>query len=197
MKTRMILAGVATLAMGAVGTTTASARVATDTSNKTVNKDCLDTLTGQKQGVFTWSGPTASWPPNHKTKSATVTLTDFDSPVDDPADDVTLEVVGTHDELTTVDNVTTEQNGTGNTDPATDSSGGVGGGTGSASVPVSWRSERSGNGDGRTYTFTATGTTDGAGPAAVSTCQPVTFEVAVPHDQGKPKSAKRKRSARR
>ena len=196
MKARIILAGVSALAVTAVGSTTASARMATDTSSKTYSQDCIDAVTGERQGSFTWEGPTASWPPNHKTKSAVITLTDDDA---EPAlDDVSLEVVGTHDEATYDDNgvATGEQNGAGNTDPVTDSSGGVGAGTDSASVPVSWRSERSGRGDGRTYTFTTTGATDNT----LGTCKPVAFTVEVPHDQGagagKPKSKKAKRARR-
>jgi hypothetical protein len=195
MKTRIMLAGLAAVSMAAVGTGTASARVATDTSSKTLSQDCIDMATGQKQGVFTWEGPTASWPPNHKDKTATITLSEYDSPVDDPADEVTILVNGTHDEVLADG---TEMNGAGNTDPVTDAKGGAAAHTGSASVPVTWRSERSGRGDGRTYTFTATGTTDGAvdGLPAASTCEPVQFTVAVPHDQSKPKSAKRKKSLR-
>ena len=55
-----MLAGVAAVAMTAVGTTTASAKLAVDTGPKTVAQDCIDMATGQKQGVFTWEGPTAS-----------------------------------------------------------------------------------------------------------------------------------------
>jgi hypothetical protein len=185
----MILAALTALMMAAVGTTSASARVATDTSNKSVSKPCIDQNTGEEQGTFTWAGPTASWPPNHKDKTATITLTDVD---DEPAtDEVTLGVIGTHDEMTTEDNVTTEDTGTGNTDPVTDSTGGADAGTGSATVPVRWRAERSGHGDGRTYTFTASGTTDGTPTldgslpsVGTGMCEDVTFTVEVPHDQG-------------
>ena len=197
MKTRIMLAGLAAVSMTAVGTTTASARLATDTSSKTLTADCIDTLSGQKQGVFTWEGPTASWPPNHKDKTALVSLTDHDA-IDEPADEVTIAVNGTHDEILADG---TEQNGSGSTPLASDAKGGASTGTGTASVPVSWRSERSGNGDGRVYTFTATGTTDGAaeGLPAASTCKPVTFEVAVPHDQGQGsgKPASRKKGVKR
>ena len=196
MKTRIILAGLAAVGMTAVGTTTASARTATDTSSKTRSAACVDAL-DQRQGTFVWEGPTASWPPNHKDIAAQITLYDEDDEA--LTDDVTIEVVGIHDEATYEDNVATgEMNGAGNTDPATDSRGGAGGGTGSASVPVAWRSERSGRGDGRTYTFTATGTTD----SGLSTCDPVAFTVEVPHDQGqgagKPsKPSKKSKRARR
>ena len=195
MKTRIMLAGLAAVTMTAVGTTTASARMATDTSSKTRSAACIDSLTDERQGTFTWEGPTASWPPNHKDIAAQITLTDEDT--EELTDDVSLTVVGVHDEATYDDNVATgEMNGSGNTDPATDSRGGVAGGTDSASVPVAWRSERSGRGDGRTYTFTATGTTD----SGLATCDPVTFTVEVPHDQGqgagKPKGKKGKRARR-
>ncbi len=192
MKTRIVAAGLAAVTITAVGTTTASARPATDTSDKTVPQACTDAL-GQRQGTFVWEGPTASWPPNHKEIAAQITL--YDEDAEALTDDVTIEVVGIHDEATYDDNglATGEQNGTGNTDPATDSRGGVGGGTESASVPVAWRSERSGRGDGRTYTFTVEGTTD----TGLSTCAPVTYTATVPHDQGngagKPGAKKKKR----
>lgn len=197
MKARIMLTAAGAVALAAVGTTTASARVATDTSSKTVSQPCIDSVTGERQGTFTWEGPTASWPPNHKEIAARITLTDEDTEA--LTDDVSLEVAGVHDEATYTDGVATgELNGSGNTDPATDSRGGVAAGTGSASVPVAWRSERSGRGDGRTYTFTAAGTTD----TGLATCKPVSFGVIVPHDQGqgsgKPKpGAKKAKRARR
>ena len=200
MKTRIMLAGLAAVTMTAVGTTTASARIATDTSNKTVTLDCIDATTGEDQGDFVWSGPTASWPPNHKDKSATVTL--FDQDDESAADAVTIEVVGMHDEATYDDNgvATGEENGAGKTDPVTDARGGAGSGTESAATDVFWRSERSGRGDGRTYTFTASGTVDGITEPlpATATCEPVAFTVEVPHDQGQGsgKPATRKKSKR-
>jgi hypothetical protein len=190
---KLMLVGATALMMIAVGATTASARLATDTSNKSVSKPCIEKTTGQQEGTFTWSGPTASWPPNHKDKAATITLTDSDEePV---TDHVLLAVAATHDEILADG---TEMNGTGNTNPATDATGGEDTGSGSASVPVTWRSERSGRGDGRVYTFTATGTTDGPaeGLPSLSTCNPVTFTVAVPHDQSGTRKASKKRSLR-
>jgi hypothetical protein len=191
MKGKLILAGLTAASMAVVGAGGAQAKPAFDGSNKTVEKPCVDSTTGETQGEFVWVGPIASWPPNHKDKTATVYLYDQDD--ETLTDDVTLAVVGAHDEATYDDNgvATGEENGAGKTDPVTDARGGTGAGTGSASTPVVWRSERSGRGDGRTYTFTATGTTDGAsapeglGTASLATCDPVTFTVDVPHDMGK------------
>ena len=191
MKSKIALAAAGVLMVGAVGATTASARLATDTSNKSISQDCVESTTGQVEGTFVWEGPTASWPPNHKDKTATITLFDSD---DEPAtDEVSLAVVPTHDEI--LENGT-ELNGSGNTPVESDASGGEAAGTGEASVPVRWRAERSGRGDGRVYTFTATGTTDGAmeGMPSLSTCDPVSFTVAVPHDQGSGNDARKKSS---
>lgn len=145
------------------------------------SQDCTVTIAGQAtdgEGTFTWAGPTSSWPPNHKTKSASITLTDDDA---EPAtDEVSLTVVPTHDEqIYEGTTLVGEENGAGNTNPATDGTGGTKTGTGSATVPVTWRSERAGTGDGRVYSFTAIGTLDNG----LTECDPVTFIATVPHDQ--------------
>ena len=148
--------------------------------NGIVTKDCINAATNQKEGEFKYEGPVVAWPPNHKYRNASITLTDTDG---DPLNDVTVTVAGTHDQILTDGS---EMNGSGNTDPATDATPGAGAGTeGSATANFKFRGERSGKEkDGRTYTFTANGTTDG--PAAVlSTCKPVTFTAVVPHDQRK------------
>src|SRR5688500_3044800 len=54
------------------------------------SQDCLNTITGQKEGTFTWTGATSSWPPNHKAISAAITLTDDDA--ESATDNVTLAV---------------------------------------------------------------------------------------------------------
>jgi hypothetical protein len=145
------------------------------------SQDCVAAIGGQNvdgEGTFTWTGPQSSWPPNHKDVAASITLTDDDA---EPAtDDVVLTVVGTHDEQIVEGSELGEENGAGNTNPATDATGGTADGTGSATVPVTFRAERAGTGDGRTYTFTATGTLDNG----LTMCEPVTFVVSIPHDQG-------------
>ena len=144
-----------------------------------VTKDCVDS-SGEKEGTFTYSGPVVAWPPNHKYRSATITLTDDDS--ETTTDGVMVSATGTHDQI--MDDGS-EMNGAGNTDPATDVMPGTpGAGTGSASTTLQFRGERSGRDKtGRTYTFTAMGATD----SGSSTCEPVDFTAVVPHDQRKVK----------
>jgi hypothetical protein len=149
-----------------------------------ITKDCTNSITGQKEGEVTYTGPVEVWPPNHKYVSATITVTDDDA---EPAtDQATASVMGRHDQM--VDD-TTEMTGSGNTDPATDVvPGPPGTGTPTATTSVQFRAERSGHkwtdgGDawrGRTYTFTVNGTTDNG----LSMCNPVDFTATVPHDQG-------------
>jgi hypothetical protein len=160
LKTLMGLAAVAVLAAPA------SAIAGTKDTKGTQSAPCIDQTTGLEEGTFTYDGVTVAWPPNHKERTAVVTLTDAD---DEPATDgVTLTVDGT------------ELLGSGNTSPdwmvpATQT------GDGSASAPVSFLGERSGTEqDGRTYTFTANGTTD----SGLSKCKAVFFTAFVPHDQG-------------
>src|SRR5215213_9376249 len=134
MKTRIVLAGTAVALMSAVGATGASARVANEDNHKSISQPCVNAVTGQEEGMFTWDGPTYAWPPNHKYRTATITLTDDD---DEPlTDGVTLTAVGTHDEMV---GETGELNGAGHTDPLTDAVGGTGSGTGSASTIVKFR----------------------------------------------------------
>jgi len=149
--------------------------------NDVLFANCVNSM-GQKQGVFKYDGPVVAWPPNHKYRTAVITLTE-DSDAD-PMDGVAVSVTGKHDQM--VDD-TTEMNGAGNTDPATDVvPGAPGTGTaGSASTSVQFRGERSGRDkNGRTYTFTVNGSTDSGAPTGV--CQPVEFKAVVPHDQRKP-----------
>jgi len=196
-----MLAGLAAISLAAVGTTTASARVADAGGQKGGPQKCTSTLplvgAVDQEGTFSWDGATAAWPPNHKYAYASITLADNDA--EPAADDVSLTVSGVHNEMTTetVDGVVVadEYNGTGNTDPLTDAQPGPAGetatGTGKATVPIAFRAERAGGGTGREYTFTASGTLDNG----TTTCDPVTYIATVPHDMGnhgKPGS-KRKR----
>jgi hypothetical protein len=151
-------------------------------------KDCINSLTGQKEGTFTWTGPVSAWPRTHKYVSADISLTDNDGqPV---GNESTVSAVGSHDQ-TLEDG--TEMNGSGHTPVATDTTGGeTQSGEPTATTRVFFRAERSGHklGDkdgqpGRTYTFTVEGTTDNG----LSTCNPVTFKATVPHDLGKRSSS--------
>jgi hypothetical protein len=176
------LAAVTVVVLGGAGA--ASAVQGHQTKYTTITKNCINSITGQYEGDITYTGPVEVWPPNHKYVSATITVTDVDA---EPAtDQATAAVAGRHDQM--VDD-TTEMNGAGNTDPATDvMPGPPGSGTPTATTSVQFRAERSGHkwtdgGDawrGRTYTFTVSGTTDNG----LSTCNPVDFTATVPHDQG-------------
>lgn len=185
MKVRLLLAALAALVVVVVGGAgAASADQGHQTKYATITKDCINSITGQDEGDITYTGPVEVWPPNHKYVSATITVTDDDA---EPAtDEATAAVAGRHDQM--VDD-TTEMNGAGNTDPATDVvPGPPGTGTPTATTSVQFRAERSGHkwtdgGDawrGRTYTFTVSGTTDNG----LTTCNPVDFTATVPHDQG-------------
>ena len=185
MNIRLIGAAIAALVVVVVGGAgAASADQGHQTKYATITKDCINSITGQDEGDITYTGPVEVWPPNHKYVSATITVTDVD---DEPVtDEASASVVGRHDQM--VDD-TTEMNGAGNTDPATDVvPGAPGTGTPTATTSVKFRAERSGHkwtdgGDpwrGRTYTFTVSGTTDNG----LSTCNPVDFTATVPHDQG-------------
>jgi hypothetical protein len=184
-KVRLLFAAPAALAVVAIGSAgAASADQGHQTRYATITKDCINSITGQDEGDITYTGPVEVWPPNHKYVSATITVTDDDA---EPAtDQATASVTGRHDQM--VDD-TTEMNGSGNTDPATDVvPGAPGTGTPTATTSVQFRAERSGHkwtdgGDawrGRTYTFTVMGTTDNG----LTTCDPVDFTATVPHDQG-------------
>lgn len=149
--------------------------------------DCINSVTGQKEGTFEYYGPTNVWPPNHKYIAAYVTLTDQDQPIDTPGDATTVAVAGTHDQMLADGS---EMTGTGNTDPATDVVPGSGSGDPTARADFKFRAERSGQKldsdgkPGRTYTFSVTGTTDNGS----SSCESRTFTVVVPHDQRDKKS---------
>ncbi len=185
MKARLLFAALAAIfVVGVVGAGGASATQGHQTQYSTITKDCINSVTGQKEGEITYNGPTVVWPPNHKYVSATITVTDDDAePV---TDDATASVTGTHDQM--LDDGA-EMTGSGNTDPATDVlPGAPGAGNPTATTSVQFRAERSGHkwtdgGDawrGRTYTFTVMGTTDDG----TSNCNAVTFTATVPHDQG-------------
>jgi hypothetical protein len=137
---------------------------------------CINATTGQQEGTFKYDGVTVAWPPNHKERQATVSLTDED---DEPlTDTASITVTGTHDQISENGQ---EFVGSGNTDLLTDVLPGAGTGTPTAAAVFFFRGERSGTEqDGRTYTFTANGTTDNG----MSTCEPVEFTAYVPHDQG-------------
>jgi len=189
LKTRLLCAAIAALAVVAITSVGgASATQGHQTKYATITKPCIGPL-GEYEGDITYKGPVEVWPPNHKYVSATITVTDVDGDPDvDPMDTSTASVTGSHDQM--VDD-TTEMNGAGNTDPATDVvPGAPGEGSPTATTSVQFRAERSGHkwtdgGDawrGRTYTFTVMGTVDG--PAAPKDCEPVEFQATVPHDQG-------------
>jgi len=168
LKLRLPLAGAIALCLG-----TAGVAVAHDNPNEqkgsAPDQACVNSVTGATEGTFSLSGVLSGWPPNHKPRDITFTLTDDD--LEPATDDVTIAVTGTHDEI--------GQNGA--RDPNnTDLAGGEGSGTGSASTGATYLAERSGNGDGRVYTWTVTGTTDNG----TSQCKPVTYQTTVVHDQG-------------
>jgi hypothetical protein len=152
----------------------ATAAAATKDTKGVQSAPCIDQTTGQQEGTFTYDGVTVAWPPNHKERTALVTLTDGDA---EPATDgVTLTVTATHDQILADGS---ELLGSGHTTPDWMVPGAQTGND-SASAPVSFLGERSGQEqDGRTYTFTANGTTD----SGLSKCKPVYFTAFVPHDQ--------------
>ena len=188
--------GVGVLATAVVGVGVgASALAAKDDSNgadngihgttKTQSKDC--TVNGQKEGTFTYTGPDQLWPPNHKYRHGTITLTDVDNPEEELTDEVTLMTRASHDQVL---GDGTELNGSGHTPVASDATpaAGVATGTDTATQAISMRGERSGRDKtGRTYTFDLSGSSvDGSGlPGAGKVCAPVSFTATVPHDQRK------------
>lgn len=131
----------------------------------TVVRDCGDGDT------VTYAGPEKMWPPNHKLQDVSVTATDGDG------DNVTLEVA---------DNVTDAAGGDGgpNHDPDVFyPSGPMAQGSGSATVPVQLRSERSGKGDGRTYTINWAAEFDNGSKTCTSMDSGQSpFTIVVPHD---------------
>jgi hypothetical protein len=184
MKTRIMLAALAALAMAVVATSTAAAQPAKD-SGGPITQDC-----GEGNTV-TFSGPTYLWPPNHKYRAISFTADDNDT---DVLDGVMLATEGTHEEF--VDGE--ELNGTGNTGDDVSPMAATGSGDGTATTNHSVRGERAGGGDGRTYTFTYEATFDNPAPADTTVTPCVgSFTIAVPHDQGngggKPASRKAKR----
>jgi hypothetical protein len=181
MKTRVMLvlcaAGLtACVAISSAGAESAGNEPFKKDQKDILTADCINELTGQKEGTFAYNGATVVWPPNHKYRTAHVSLTDEDA--ETLTDAATITVTGTHDQI--VNGV--EKRGSGGTDVATDVvPGPPGAGTPTATTDLRFRGERSGTEqDGRTYTFTADGTTDNG----TSNCEAVTFEAVVPHDQG-------------
>lgn len=129
----------------------------------TDSRDCED------GDVVNWVGPIKLWPPNHKFVLETVSAVAGDS-----SDQVTLTLSPT---------VTDVAGGDGgpNHDPDYTPEDPAATGTGSASVDLNLRAERSGKGDGRTYTIDwvaefgdKTCTSEDAGQSP--------FVVTVPHD---------------
>ena len=119
--------------------------------------------------VVNWVGPIKLWPPNHKFVSETVTAVAGDS-----TESVTLTLAPT---------VTDAVGGDGgpNHDPDYTPEDPAATGTGSASVDLNLRAERSGRGDGRTYTI------DWVAEFSDKTCTSgdegqTPFVVTVPHD---------------
>ena len=119
-----------------------------------------------------WYGATMLWPPNHKLQPVSVTA---DGGTD--SEGVTIEV----------DPVVTDAVG-GDGGPQHDpdfvyASSPAASGTGTATVPFSLRSERSGRGEGRTYTVNWTATFDnGSKVCSSSEDGQSPFVVFVPHD---------------
>lgn len=123
-------------------------------------------------GVVNWVGPIKLWPPNHKFVNETVTAV-----ADDSGETVTLTLIPTVTDATGGD-------GGANHDPDYTPEEPFASGTGSASVDLALRAERSGRGDGRTYTI------DWVAEIGEETCASNTsttddrtpFVVTVPHD---------------
>lgn len=133
--------------------------------DSTVVRDCGE---GDK---VTYAGPEKMWPPNHKLQNVSVTAVDGDG------DMVALELA---------DNVTDAAGGDGgpNHDPdVVYPNGPAAQGTGSATVPVQLRSERSGRGDGRTYTINWVAEFDNGSKVCTSMdAGQAPFTIVVPHD---------------
>lgn len=123
-------------------------------------------------GVVNWVGPIKLWPPNHKFVSETVTAV---------ADDSTQQVT-----LTLIPTVTDAAGGDGgpNHDPDYTPEDPAATGTGSASVDLALRAERSGRGEGRTYTidWIAEIGNETCASNTSSTDDRTPFVVTVPHD---------------
>jgi hypothetical protein len=168
LKIHLALAGAVVSCLVAGGTAVAAKGGGDHGPTSSASAPCVDTL--GEHGTFTIEGALDAWPPNHKPETVTFTLTDENAI---PLQGVTIGVVGTeHDEE--------GMNGAGdpsNTDVAT---GAPGAGEGSASTTATFLVERSGHGDGRTYTYTVGGTVN----SGLTTCEPVTFQTTVAHDQG-------------
>lgn len=149
--------------LGAVGVALPGVAGGNKYAAVTDSRDCGD------GDVVNWVGPIKLWPPNHKFVLETVSAV---------AGDASEQVA-----LTLAPTVTDVSGGDGgpNHDPDYTPAEPASTGTGSTSVDLNLRAERSGKGDGRTYTIdwvaefgekTCTSSDDGQSP----------FVVTVPHD---------------
>ena len=122
-------------------------------------------------GDVEYSGPLKLWPPNHKFVDANVTAT-----ADDPGAAVTLNLTPALTDVAGGD-------GGPNHDPdfVMDPPDGMDSGTGSASVDIDLRAERSGKGVGRTYTIDWVASFGGDTCSSMDADQEP-FVVTVPHD---------------
>lgn len=131
----------------------------------TVVRDCGD------GDSVTYVGPEKMWPPNHKLQDVAVTARDSDG------DDVALEIAG---------NVTDVAGGDGGSNHDPDvfyPKGPTAMGSGTATVDVQLRSERSGRGDGRTYIINWVAEFDGGSKLCSSEdAGQSPFTIVVPHD---------------
>src|SRR5690349_9760540 len=74
-----------------------TAGAATKDQKGTESAECINSVTGQHEGVFGYDGVTVAWPPNHKARYGVVSLTDDDA---EPATDtVTLTVTASHSQI--------------------------------------------------------------------------------------------------
>lgn len=120
-------------------------------------------------GVVNWVGPIKLWPPNHKFVGETVTAV-----ADNPNDQVSLTLTPTVDDAAGGDGGVQHDPDYTPEDPAAT-------GTGTASVDLSLRAERSGKGDGRTYTIDWVAEF-GSKTCSSSDSDQTPFFVTVPHD---------------
>lgn len=139
---------------------------------------------GSPAGTITFEGATALWPPNHKMVPVQITWAD-----EDAQDSLGVVWRAAHDQFAEDGS---ELQGSGNTSdditPATQPGDRLTG-TGSITQPFQVRAERSGTrGEGRTYTIAGTAffsDSDNDGSSEDVTSCDFSFDIVVPHDQGK------------